>query len=300
MYKKKILIIGGTGFIGHHLVKACIQKKWRVTSVSLTKPSKEKFVKKVKYILCDISKIKQINKKLKGSYNYIVNLGGHVDHNNKIKTYSSHYRGLKNLILFFRNKKIELFVQIGSSSEYGKINSPQKESAQGRPVKVYGKSKLLATKQTMQAFKDHKFPCTVLRLYQVYGPGQSLNRFLPYLIFSCMQNKNFPCSNGTQKRDFLHINDLLNVFFKVFKNTNAVGKIFNIGLGKPIKLITIIEKVKKILNGGNPIYGKIKLRIDEPKVLYPNISLAKKYLKWTPRIQFSKGLQRTILDFKTK
>ena len=101
MYKKKILIIGGTGFIGHHLVKACIQKKWRVTSVSLTKPSKEKFVKKVKYILCDISKIKQINKKLKGSYNYIVNLGGHVDHNNKIKTYSSHYRGLKNLIHYF-------------------------------------------------------------------------------------------------------------------------------------------------------------------------------------------------------
>ena len=298
--QKKILIIGGTGFIGHHLAKACIQKKWRVTSVSLTKPSKERFVKKVKYILCDISKIKLINKNLNGSYNYIVNLGGHVDHNNKIKTHASHFKGLKNLIYFFKNKNIELFVQIGSSSEYGKASSPQRESMQGRPIKVYGKSKLLATKQTIQAFKDHKFPCTVLRLYQVYGPGQSLNRFLPYLISSCIQNKNFPCSNGEQKRDFLHINDLLNVFFKIFKNSNAIGKIFNIGLGKPTKLLTIIKKVKKVLNGGNPIYGKIKLRIDEPKVLYPNISLAKKYLRWSPKIQFQKGLQRTILDFKKK
>ncbi|MDC0450142.1 NAD(P)-dependent oxidoreductase [Pelagibacteraceae bacterium] len=298
--QKKILIIGGTGFIGHHLAKACIQKKMRVTSVSLTKPSKERFVKKVKYLLCDISKIRLINKKLNGSFNYIVNLGGHVDHNNKIKTYASHFKGLKNLIYFFKNKNIELFVQIGSSSEYGKASSPQRESMQGRPIKVYGKSKLLATKQTIQAFKDYKFPCTVLRLYQVYGPGQSLNRFLPYLISSCIQNKNFPCSNGEQKRDFLHINDLLNVFFIIFKSTNAKGKIFNIGLGKPTKLLTIIKKVKKVLNGGNPIYGKIKLRIDEPKVLYPNISLAKKYLRWSPKIQFQKGLQRTILDFKKK
>ena len=300
MIKKKILIIGGTGFIGSHLAEACIKKKWSVTSISLKKPLKNRHIRNVKYILCDISKRKLLLKKLKNknNYDYVVNLGGHIDHTNKTKTYASHYTGLKNLISFFKRKKIKLFIQVGSSSEYGKVGSPQKESMNGKPVKIYGKSKLSATELTIETFKKYNFPCTVFRLYQIYGPGQSLNRFLPILIHSCINKKSFPCSNGKQLRDFLHINDLLNAFFKAFNNKNIRGKILNIGLGKPIQLLKIIKKVKKDLKGGNPIYGKIKLRIDEPKILFPNISLAKKFLNWKPRIQFLEGLEKTIFSFK--
>ncbi|MDC0426472.1 NAD(P)-dependent oxidoreductase [Pelagibacteraceae bacterium] len=300
MLKKKILIIGGTGFIGYHLAKACIKKRWSVTSISLKKPLKNRYIKNVKYILCDISKKKLLQKKLKikTNFNYVVNLGGHIDHTNKTKTYASHYIGLKNLISFFKKKKINLFIQVGSSSEYGKASSPQKESMNGKPIKIYGKSKLLATHLAIKSFEKYNFPCTVFRLYQIYGPGQSLNRFLPILINSCIYKKSFPCSNGKQLRDFLYINDLLNAFFKAFNNKDIKGKILNIGLGKPIQLLKIIKKVKNDLKGGNPIYGKIKLRIDEPKILFPNISLAKKYLKWKPRIKFVKGLEKTIYSFK--
>jgi nucleoside-diphosphate-sugar epimerase len=296
--KKKILIIGGTGFLGFNLASECLKKNWLVSSVSLKRPSKARFLKKVKYILCDISQKKKFKKKLNLNYNYIVNLGGHVDHNNKIKTYSSHFIGSKNLIDFFKEKKIDLFIQIGSSSEYGKIKSPHKESMKGKPIKIYGKSKLLSTNYAMKTFKEDKFPCSVFRLYQVYGPGQSTNRFLPALINSCLKNKIFPCSSGLQKRDFLYIDDLMNAFFKAFKSKTIHGKIFNIASAKPVQLLKIIKKVKHNLKGGKPVYGKIKLRIDEPKIVYPDISLAKKYLRWKPKVKFINGLKKTITHFK--
>jgi len=59
---KKILIIGGTGFIGYHIAKKAIKKKWKVTSISTNKPKKIRAINKVKYLICDISKKKK-NKK---------------------------------------------------------------------------------------------------------------------------------------------------------------------------------------------------------------------------------------------
>ena len=86
MYKKNILIVGGTGFIGYHLAKKAIQKKFSVTSLS-TKPAKKiRYLKKVKYIYCDISNKQKLKNVIKKRFQYVVNLGGYVDHSNKKKT----------------------------------------------------------------------------------------------------------------------------------------------------------------------------------------------------------------------
>ena len=61
------------------------------------------------------------------------------------------------------------------------------------PQSIYGKSKYLATKYLLSLYKTKKFPMTVLRLYQAYGPGQDTNRLIPFIIKSCIDNKKFPC-----------------------------------------------------------------------------------------------------------
>jgi len=292
--KKKILIVGGTGFIGYHLAKSCIKKRWGVTSISVNRPHKKRYLKNVKYLYCDISNKKKLNEKIKLNYHYIVNLGGHVNHKDKIKTYGSHYNGCKNLSDIFLKKGIQSFVQIGSGGEYGNRKSPHKENFYCKPNSHYSRAKFLATKHLIKLYKEKKFPASIIRLYQVYGPQQDLNRFLPIVIENCINNKSFPTSNGNQFRDFIFISDFVEAIFKVLKSKKSKGQILNIGTGKPIKIKNIIYKILKITKSGKPLFGKIKIRKDENKITFPNILKAKKILRWKPKISFDVGLKKTI------
>ena len=125
-----------------------------------------------------------------------------------------------------------------------------------------------------------------------------MNRFIPIVISGCIKNKKFPCSKGNQFRDFLHIDDVVDAILKSLTNKNAKGQIINIGSGKPRKIKNIIDYVKKILKGGYPLFGKVKLRKDEILKVYPDISKAKDKINWRPKILFKKGLKVTIDSFK--
>ena len=292
-----ILIVGGTGFIGYHLAKKCLEKGWQVTSISSRQPKKIRYLSKVKYIICDITKKKSLKRKIQKPFKYVVNLGGYVDHSNKKKTFESHYIGCKNLVEIFLKKKPETFVQIGSSVEYGNLQSPQKENIRCIPESIksiYGKAKLLSSIYLTNLYRKTKFPSTVLRLYLAYGPRQDVNRFLPIIIKACIKNKKFPCSKGIQLRDFVYVNDVVDAILKSLKNKKARGQIINIGSGEPKKIRNIIQNVKKIIKGGYPQFGKVKLRKDEILKLYPNINKAKKKINWKPKISFEKGLKSTI------
>jgi|TARA_B110000438_G_C15775966_1_gene634071 nucleoside-diphosphate-sugar epimerase len=292
--KKNILIIGGTGFIGYHLAKRSLQIGLKVTSVSSKRPKKLRHLPKVKYIICDTTKKKLIKKKIKKYFHYVVNLSGYVNHTNKKKTFNSHYNGCKNIVNFFLEKPPISFVQMGSSGEYGRLNSPQKENFICKPKSIYGQAKLLSSKYLLNLFKKKKFPCTILRLYQAYGPKQDFNRFIPIIIKACMENKEFLCSDGKQYRDFIHIDDVVEAIIKTLKAKKARGQIINIGCGKPKKIKNIIDFVKKELGGGYPQFGKIKLRKDEILKIYPNIKKAQKLINWKPKILFDTGLKSTI------
>ena len=295
--KTNILIVGGTGFIGYHLAKKSIKKGWQVTSISSKPPKKLRYLTKVKYIICDITKKKSLKKNIRKYFNYVVNLGGYVDHSNKKKTFESHYTGCKNLAEIFLKKTPKAFIQMGSSVEYGNLKSPQKENGKCNPKSIYGRAKLLSSKHLVDLFKKKKFPSTILRLYLTYGPRQDLNRFLPIIITGCVKNKKFPCSRGNQFRDFVHINDVVNAILKSLTNKNARGQIINIGSGKPKKIRNIIEHVKKISKGGYPQFGKVKLRKDEILKIYPCIKKAKSLIKWQPQISFEKGIKGTIESY---
>ena len=134
-------------------------------------------------------------------------------------------------------------------------------------------------------------------MYLAYGPKQDVNRFLPIIINACIKNKKFACSEGTQLRDFIYIDDVVEAIIKSLINKNARGQIINIGSGKPKKIKNLIKYIKKTLKGGYPQFGKIKLRKDEILKLYPNINKASKKIKWKPKISFSKGLKLTIKSY---
>ena len=280
-----MLIIGGTGFIGYHLAKRCLKLGWLVTSFSINKPKKIRKLKKVKYLRGNIFSKKSL-KKINKYFDYVINLGGYVDHANKIRNYNIHFVGCKNLVKIFLRKKIKLFLQIGSGTEYEKNKTPHQENFICNPKSIYAKPKLLATKFLINNYKKNNFPFTAVRLYQVFGKKQDSNRMIPFIIRSCLKDKKFPCSEGNQFRDFLDIDQVIDVFLLILKNYNQkkiIGEIFNIGSGKPIKLRWLIKKINNLIKKGEPIFGKIKIRKYEDKKSFPSIIKAKKILNWEPK-----------------
>jgi nucleoside-diphosphate-sugar epimerase len=298
---KNILIVGGSGFLGYHLAKKCISKVWAVTSISRSKPKKIRFLPKVNYLILDISKKKLLEKKIKLNYEYIVNFGGYVNHKEKFMTYNSHFIGCKNLVDFFLNKKIKLFVQIGSGNEYGIKRSCYRESVKCYVdnLSTYSKSKLLSTNYLLKNCSKNNFPSIILRLYNIYGPAQDPNRVIPFVINGCLNNINFPCSTGAQYKDFLYIDDFTDLLFKCIQNyKNYTGNIFNVGSGKPLKIKKVINRINNLIKKGKPNFGKIRLRKDEALSMYANIKKAKNQLNWKPKIEFNLGIKKTINYYK--
>ena len=156
----------------------------------------------------------------------------------------------------------------------------------------------MATNYLLTLFKRYNFPVTILRLYQAFGPKQDLNRFIPIIIDGCLKDKKFPCSNGTQLRDFIYVDDVVDAIIKSLRNKKSKGEILNIGTGKPKKIKNIVKLIKKKIKKGKPLFGKILLRKDEQMKFYPNIKKAKKLINWYPKVSFKIGLENTIKSFK--
>lgn len=295
--KKKILIIGGTGFLGYNFAKKCLDNNLLVTSLSRSEPNKLRLLKKINYIYCDIQHKKKLHSKLNENFNYVVNFGGEVDHHSK-NTYRSHYIGCKNLVDYFKKTKIEKFVQIGSSVEYGKLKSPHKEkniiNDINRLDSTYAKAKLKSSLYVLNQYKRKKFPGTIFRIYLAYGPGQDLNRVIPFTILNCLKNNSFKCSDGNQYRDFVFIDDVVEVLFRSLKKKKTNGEIFNICKGRPINIKKTINDIKIKTKGGHPEFGKIKLRKDEVKIYYGSILKTKKFFNWKPKIDLNVGISKTI------
>ena len=296
----KIIIVGGTGFLGFHLAKYFIKKKWKVVSVSRKKPKKIRKLSKVTYVLADIRKKVSLKKKLSQHIDakYLVNFGGEVEHIKKLVTRQSHFNGTKNLSNIFQNSKLEKFIQIGSSLEYGKFKSPHTENLPNNPVSNYAKSKSDATLELIKKIKKLSYSVIILRPYQVFGPYQDFNRFIPIIINECLKKNHFPCSNGKQFRDFLYIDDFVDAIIKSLRSKVKKYEIFNIGYGKPQNIKKVILHIRRIVKGGKPLFGRIKFRKEENLVTYPSIKKAKNKLKWYPKTNFYKGVAKTIKFYK--
>lgn len=297
---RKILIIGGYSFLGYNLAKKLINYNYKIYLLCKKKKLTNKIInRKVKYIYCNILNYKKLKKKLSNNYDYVFNFAGNIDHKNKANTYLVHYQGLKNIIKILKEKKIKAFIQSGSSLEYGKKASPQEEKVKCFPVSCYGKAKYLASKFLLQNNK-YNFKIIILRLYQVYGPSQKKDRLVPIVINSFLKNKSLNCTHGRQKRDFIYVDDLSNLFLKIIKSKSLNSGIYNVGIGRSIYVKNVIEIIKKLIKKGKPIYGAIKMRKDENKNLYPNINKVKKFFNWTPNISLQAGLRKTIKFYESQ
>ena len=114
------------------------------------------------------------------------------------------------------------------------------------------------------------------------------------IISSCKRDKKFKCTDGKQLRDFLFVDDFTSLVIKICNKKKINKGIYNVGFGKTVKIKFVIETIRKIIGKGKPLFGAIKMRKDETKILFPDIAKTKKEFDWKPKITFFKGIKNIL------
>ena len=294
----RLLVVGGNGFVGQHVVTQAAALGWSVTSLSLSR-ARGDVLPGVIYVTANITDPDSLRAALPAaSYEYVVNCGGYIDHTLYFRggrqVLEAHFSGLMNIVDRLDRSALKGFVNIGSSDEYGGMPAPQAEILREVPISPYSIGKVAATHLLQMLHRTENFPATTLRLFLTYGPGQDGRRFLPQIISGCLQGKTFPASAGGQLRDFCHVQDTVAAVFAALQSPAARGEVINIGSGKPVSIRKMIELVQALVGTGRPEYGAIPYRAGENMELYPDISKAQRLLGWRPAVELEAGLQDTI------
>ncbi len=297
--KQKVLILGGSGFIGTHLCRKLKDIGYECYSLSIKKKKNLKKDNHTYFLTVNLSDILSVKSSIGDiKFDYVINLSGYINHcsfsKGGIDVLNSHFLGLLNVLKTIDLENIKKIIQIGSSDEYGNLPSPQNESMREEPFSPYAFGKLASTNLLQMLFNTEKLPVVILRLFIVYGEGQSFDRFLPQIIKGCLQNKKFPTTDGKQIKDFCYVSDIVDGIVASMFSDKVNGQILNLASGKPILIGSIIEKVVNIIGLGEPQFGKINHRPNENLSLYADINKAKNLISWEPKIDLDNGLRRTI------
>jgi UDP-glucose 4-epimerase len=293
----RLLVVGGSGFIGRHVVERGAEQRWHVTTVSLN--ARKESGRAERTIAVNIADPVALRKALLDTqFDYVVNCGGYVDHKPFLQggraVLDAHFAGVMNLAQTVDRASLRAFVNIGSSDEYGSAPAPQSESARERAISPYSLAKLASTHFLQMLHRTEQFPSTILRLFLTYGPGQGSQRFLPQIVLGCLDGRPFPVSSGTQLRDFCFIDDVVDAVFAALVQPAARGEVINVASGKPVSIRAVIDTVRSMVGRGEPQYGAIAHREGENMELFADITKAQSLLGWTPKIELEPGIARTI------
>jgi nucleoside-diphosphate-sugar epimerase len=302
MPKNKLLIIGGSGFIGRHIVKEALKKKYNVTILHFSK-KKKNFLKNINYINSDVNDLKKIKKILKvNKFDYVINAGGYIDHSSfqssKKKILNTHLNSIIFIVdLLSEQIQLKKFIQISSSDVYSTSKDKNIEGNCEIPFSFYGYAKLSMDHYLTTIFKIKKFPFTSFRLFITFGEYQDSNRLIPYIITSALSNKKIIISDPDQIRDFVYIGELSKIIVSSLKQKKVNGKIINLGSGRGTKVSKIAKVICKKLNYNKLVFKTNKdTKIKRKSVA--DISLAKKILNWKPKNKLTQDIDKTILYYK--
>jgi dTDP-glucose 4,6-dehydratase len=201
-------------------------------------------------------------------------------------------------------EKKAIFMLASTSEVYGDpLINPQHEKYWGNvnpvgPRGVYDEAKRFAEAMTMAYHRVHKIPVRIVRIFNTYGPRMRLNdgRAIPNFITQALKGRPITVyGDGSQTRSLCYVEDLIQGIHKLLLSN--MNEPVNIGNPEEINLLQLAREVKTLVKSPSKIVFK-SLPVDDPKVRCPDITLAKKTLKWSPKISLTQGLSKTIPYFK--
>jgi len=314
---KKVIVTGGSGFIGSNLIKFLLKKKFFVINIDKSYYSKKSYhlndiKKNYAFFKLDINNRNKLSKIInKYKPHGIFNLAAetHVDRSidDPGSFINSNVMGVYNLLESIRDykkktkNKIRL-VHVSTDEVYGDLAGKKRsdEKFPYNPSSPYAASKASSDHIIKSYIRTFKIDASISNCCNNYGPGQFPEKLIPTLIFNILNNKPLPIyGKGHNSREWIYVNDHCEALLKIY-NRGKIGESYNIGSGINMnnynlakKLLNIVNKKK--LNIGRNV--KIKFVKDRPghDLRYAlNSNKVKKILKWKAKTKLDKGLSVTF------
>ena len=304
----KILVTGGAGFIGSHLVaKLAEQGKYvRVLdNLSTGKLSnidallKDGLVDFVKGDIRDLSVVKAAVSGVDVVFHLAAQISVPLSILNPKLNHEVNAVGTSNLLNASKREGVGRFVFVSSCAVYGEpVYLPIDEAHPTNPISPYAESKLISEQECLRRSREHEIESVVVRFFNVYGPKQGLNDYSGVIVkFIEKINQELPLTifgDGQQTRDFVFVQDIADALLLASQNDDVNGKIFNIGTGKATTIKSLAETLLQLTN------SKVKLqfvpeRSGDIKHSYANISKASELLGYKPEFSLAEGL-KALLD----
>lgn len=306
--KKSVLITGGAGFIGSHLCDCLIDKGYRVIAMDNLITGAVKNIEPLmenpdfKFIQQDVTKYIDIKEDL----DYVLHFASPAspaDYKNfPIQTLKVGSLGTHNALGVAKAKDAK-FLLASTSEIYGDpLVNPQPESYWGNvnpvgPRGCYDEAKRFAEAVTMAYHKIHKLDIKIARIFNTYGEKMRKNdgRAIPAFIEQALSSKPLTVfGDGKQTRSFCYISDLIDGIYKLM--ASKLDQPINLGNPDELTILELARIIIRLTNSKSRIEFR-PLPVDDPKVRRPDISLARKSLKWQAGVKLEEGLKRTINYF---
>ncbi|GFP42774.1 hypothetical protein HKBW3C_01898 [Candidatus Hakubella thermalkaliphila] len=299
---KPLLVTGATGFIGACLTRRLVKEgaevhiltrqhsnKWRIHDIIHDVWEHHVDLRESKRLQKIISEIKP-----KVIF-HCATYGGYPFQQETDKIVETNIIGTVNLVNALSAIDYECFINTGSSSEYGLKSKPMSEDDLLEALTAYGASKAAATLFCQAVARSTQRPIITLRLFSPYGPYEEPTRLIPYVIKCCLSGENPQLTSGEQTRDFVFIEDVIDLYLRVAASPPHPGEIVNVGSGNQWSVREVVEKIMALCGAKvQPLWGATPSRPFETTVWVADISKAKAILNWVPQTSLDEGLSRTI------
>ena len=304
----RTLVTGGAGFLGSHLCDRLLKDGHEVICIDnlftgrksnighlLTNPRFE-------FVRHDV--IDPFKFEVDQIYNLACPASPPHYQYNPIKTIKTSVMGSINCLGMAKRLKARVF-QASTSEVYGDPQvHPQPESYWGNvnPIgkrSCYDEGKRCAETLFFDYHRENKVDIRVVRIFNTYGPRmhEADGRVVSNFIVQALRGEDITIyGDGSQTRSFCFVDDLIEGFVRFMAQTEIVGPM-NLGNPGEFTMLQLAELTVKLVGGKSKIVHK-PLPADDPKQRRPDITLAKKVLKWEPKVELAEGLQRTIGYFR--
>ena len=307
----RAVITGGAGFLGSHLSELMLSRGWEVLVLDNLVTGSEDNVAHLKsnpsfrMARADVSRYIDVQ----GPVDAVLHFASPASPPDYLKlpiqTLKVGALGTHNTLGLALAKKAKYL--LASTSEcYGDPSvSPQPESYWGHvnpvgPRGVYDEAKRYAEAMTMAYHRYHGLNTHIVRIFNTYGPRMRLNdgRALPNFLYQALVGEPITVyGDGKQTRSFCYVSDLLEGIYRLLESDEHEPT--NIGNPQEITILEFADRVRKLVGTNTPINFH-PLPQDDPKQRCPDITKAKRILKWEPKVKLEDGLQTTYEYFKDK